>query len=404
MRQALLTATLVASLLAGCTVPGSDGPALATAGDWQPAADRAAKAWAEDAVLVSIAGSELDDANRAELARMVDEGREELAEQRGEVNEEDLEGEDRAGFESGMEAAEEFLDLADRVASTPDPTIGDGKASMWAYAYASASEDGGFFVAVARGRAVLDTGDDVYGDSGFGFDDDATLGNWSVDSDSAAEAAALDNADYARLCGGSNVAANYELSQGARGAVWAVGVEAYDEDGDADESVYLAVDAMDGSIVQDDVVVAQVIDVMRQEAGEDRGAFAANVQARQERLFDVLDGRHQSLAFEVQMQPAPVQPVTVTLVDPLGMKTTLTLSGGQNPLAASASVVLAAVPNGTYQVEFSVPLGLYSQWRSTWCTDGTPLDDEDAYASCALVVQSGDSLAARARWPWLARA
>ena len=389
MRQAFLTAILVASLLAGCAAPGSDGPALGTAADWQKPADKAARAWAEDAVLVSASASELDDANRADLAEMVDEGREELAGQRGDVNEEDLDEEDRADFESGVKAAEDFLDLADLVARTPDPSIGDGKASMWAYTYGSESEGATFFVAVARGRVMLDTGDDEMPGFGSGGAGEA-LGNWSVDSDAAAAAAALDDADFARLRDAGNVAANYQLSQGARGAVWAVGIESYDEDGDLDESASLAVDAADGSILKDDEVVAEAIDVLGQEAGEERGAFAANVQARQERLFDVLDGRHQSLAFEVQMQPAPVQPVTVTLVDPLGMKTTLTLSNAQSPFAASGSAVLAAVPNGTYQVELSVPLGLYSQWRYTWCTDGTPLDDEDAYASCALVVQSGD--------------
>ena len=382
--RALLAALLLSSLLAGCSgAAGSDGPALASAADWEAAARGAASAWAEDAYLVGIESGELDDAARAELAAELEEARQELEQARAE-GEEDGSGADLATLER-------LLAMAQRVADTPDPDIGDGLASVWTYTYAARSELGdAFFVAVARGEVLFAQSESDLG--GFGGDDSsaAAVGEWSVDSDDAASAAALGDADYARLRGAPQTASYASLSAGADGPVWSLGIES---DSDEGESASLAVDANDGSIVRDAAVAQPVIDVVEQEVGESQGSFIAAVAAAQTLRFDVLDGRHLELAIEAAMFPPPAQPITATLTDPLGAQTVLTLQLGADPRRVEDNAVLSVVPNGTYELRFDVPLSPFATWRMSWCTDGTPVDYEDAFEvqACQLLAQSGGS-------------
>ncbi len=408
--RVLVTLALLASLLSGCTVLGSDGPTVATAADWQPVADRAARAWAEDATLVGISGGELDDRARAEFGDELADAREEYEEERAEAKAEGDE-EDMEEFDEAAEQVDLFFDLAQVVVDTPDDKVGDGRATVWMYSYVAESAGAEYFVAVAHGDAVLKkSSEDMGGFDDFGSHDAEPLGDWSIDSDEAADAAALGDPDYARLCGETNVASSVNLVAGEDGPVWSVGIEAYEFEGDEPDEAYLAIDANDGSILKDEaVVVEDAVDVVLQELGRDDGTFLASVATSSESIFDVLDGRHLELAVEASISPAPAQPVTATITDPMGTQTVLTLGLEANPGRATQSVVLSVVPNGTYSVQFDVPLSVFSSWRMSWCTDGTPEDYDDSFEvpACLLLSQSGgdggETLSPAPRWAraWL---
>lgn len=372
---------LLAGALAGCSSLGSDGPTVATARDWQSVADHAAHKWAEDAVLMSASASELDDAARAELDGQMDEAREEIDEMRkdGDIPE-DAEAEIKASF-----------DLAQIVIDTPDPKVGDGKSTLWGYVYAAASRpDELDFVAVAHGDVVYHDDDDGFVDE-FDVDVGRPLGNWSVDSSEAAAAASLGSEDFVAVCGLTNLLVNFHLTEGEGATLWSVWAAAGEAEGDLDEAS-VAIDAATGSIIKDQAI-EDVIQVLQQEAGEEGGSFFLGVDTTQGTGFKVVQQGHAQLAFEIQMFPAPVQPVTVTITDPNGTVTQLTLQQGQSPNRAETQALLDMVPIGTYDIEIRDPIATLDQWQFSWCTDGTPLDEDEGgdAPACALLDQSGGS-------------
>ncbi|MEK6976202.1 MAG: hypothetical protein AABY18_07660 [Candidatus Thermoplasmatota archaeon] len=361
----LLVLVIVGSLLSGCTT-GSDGPTLATARQAQGPADRAAESWADDATLVGASAFELDDAARKETGDELDEGRDAV---RKAHDEGDLPDDE---YEEAMDLFRVF----DRVVSVNDDAPGDGRAAVWFFTYVSAAApDTQYGVAVAKGSAVYTKED---GEAADEFDlEDATeaIGDWSVDSDDAADAAALGNADYPRLCASANVVAYSALAQGKNGPVWYIGAELQDSEGEEVDEVFLAVDAVTGSLVQDEVI--EVIQSLYQESGVLDGTFTGTVAETQRGTFEVVDDRHLQYAVDVIVQPPPVQPMTVTITDPLGVATKITVERGQAPFVALGEALVDGAPVGTYDVALEMPVAVRHDWQVSWCTDGAPGDQDD---------------------------
>src|SRR5688572_23173866 len=98
MRTILVAALLTLTMLAGC----SGGAADLTAMEARPAADAAAQAWASDAALVAVASFEVGDDIKAMIRDEL-----EAARQSGELDEEDMSGEDYAMLEAMLSSHDE---------------------------------------------------------------------------------------------------------------------------------------------------------------------------------------------------------------------------------------------------------------------------------------------------------
>lgn len=397
----LLALVLLGSLLSGCTAMGS-GPDLMTAKQALVPAERAAERWADDAVLLDAESQELDDEARREARDEFDDDMEELREARddGDLSESDYDNITR------------LLDAIDLVLDVHDGDVGDGRASLWGFTFSSESEQDVYMVAVGEGRVVYkESMRALFGGDEFDWDDfmgEDALGEWRVDSDEATAAANLDE-DYQRICGSRNVVSFMSLSQGEEGPVWNLGAssETGGEDDDGDYTS-LSVDAVNGSLIVDESDVFDPFeDLLFQESGRVEGAFQAGVDVTQAGEFLVGDDRHLKLALHARVQPPPLQPVTITVTDPEGRETQMTLERGAAPFVALADALIDGVPVGTYAVEVNAQLALSHDWTLYWCTDGAPVDQDDLdNPACEQVMSPGggdvapraETLSRMARW------
>lgn len=389
----LLVAALLVSLLSGCTALGS-GPDVMTAKQALGPADRAAQRWADDAILLDASASELDDEARREARDEFQDQMEELKEARddGEISD-DL-----------YRNITEFFQAIDVVLDIHDGDIGDGRASMWGFSYVSQSAQDVYMVAVARGEVVykgemsrLEEDDE---DFDFGeFLEEPALGDWSVDSDEASAAASLDE-DYKRICGGTNVMAFLSLTTGEAGPVWYVGAASQGGDEQEDDFVFLAVDATTGSLIVDETVVPDPVqDILYQESGVVDGQFLGAVQTSMGGTFDVQDDGHLGMSLHARVQPPPLQPVTITVTDPEGRETTLTLQRGVAPFVALADAFVDAAPRGSYDVQVETSVSLRDDWSLYWCTDGLPMDESDLQNPACEVFYEGGAASGGADGP-----
>lgn len=133
-------------------LPGCVGTAAASAADVRSAADAAAREWSADAQLANVVGVEGSFPMMMEAWR--DHG---------------------TGRENDFEAARD------------DEKVGDGKASVWAFRYVSATKSGTFLVLVDADDNVVRTEEMARGPRG------AALGAWKLDSDDALRIAKAEN-------------------------------------------------------------------------------------------------------------------------------------------------------------------------------------------------------------------
>jgi hypothetical protein len=309
----------------------------------------------------------MDAAARAEADDELSDEREEL---------------DEALADGDMDADEHrdamtYLDTLAIVTGADGDIPGDGLAAVWFFVYYSPEQADPFLAAVSRGHVVLDGSDSDLADHADLGDLGSPLGDWMVDSDDAAAAAALGSDDYKGLCAGSNVMAFTTLSFQDNAPVWLLGVESQDDDGG---EAFLAVSALNGSLVQDQVdTPADVVMTLWQESGEDAGNVVAGAAQTQTTSFNVqLDG-HAGLAFLAGANGVLVQPMTFAVIDPAGTRTETTLSVDHN----EGSFVLGSVPKGTYQVEVTSALAPFASWRIAFCTDGAEQEEPEGYAADA---------------------
>lgn len=385
MRPTLAVILLLATapLLAGCTAVtgGDDGPALATAQQAQPAADRAAKAWAEDAQLYGASAIELDREARREAADDLADSREEIDEARADG---DLEDEE-------VEQIERMLDVYERIVRADGDLPGDGRAAVWFFVYAAPSMPDPFMVAVHRGHSILQGSEEFMLDEADADDLGEPLGEWKVDSDDATDAARLGSPDFQTLCGSANVVAFTNLGQGADGPVWYIGAESDNDELELDE-VFLAVDAINGSMVLDEVdTPLDDVETLYREAGFELGSFAMAAPRTDSYKFEVRQDGHARIAYAVSVSGLPVDPVTFTITDPNGNQSLITVSMQED----EATLLVEGAPAGSYDLEVTATLAPYADWDFGFCTDGVDdLDDmpfiEDA---CDLIDDSYDAAA-----------
>lgn len=389
----LLALMVVCSVLSGCTTVGGsgDGPTFVTAREAQPAADRAALRWADDAVLAGASAFEMDAEARREARDELDDAREELREARDDG---DIEADEYRNIT-------DLLDVFDRIVDARDDAPGDGRAVVWFFTYYSEMEEEQYGLAVSKGKVVYT---EDHGEAADEFDLDGTdegLGEWVVDSSDAAEAANLGDPDYGPLCAAKNIITYSTLAQGEDGAVWYVGVEKQDDDRNDDEDeedgpdeVYLAVDASTGALVQDEVL--EEVQQLFQESGYTSGALAAMVQTSFSEFFEVQQDGHRSIAVEAYVNPAPPQPVLFTLIDPAGNRTELQLALGNPPTTTYVReyvLIETGAPAGVYAVEVDVELSAYSSYYISWCTDGIPITEGPFQeSSCDYILQPEDGM------------
>lgn len=390
----LLALAVVATALAGCNAL-ADGPELQSARQALPAAERAAQRWSDDAVLVGASAFELDADGRREM-------RDELADAREEIDE--AYRQDELNKSERDEILRAFR-VYDRIAGADSDKPGDGRAAAWFFAYLSPSKDVVLAVAVAGGRVVFEEDGEDAGDD-FDLDDVEPVGEWGIDSTAAAEAAGIGDADYRSLCDASNVMSFQQLTVDDGRAVWFVGVQAMGET-DGPEDAYVAVDAVDGSLVQDAIDLPdEFADLLLAESGVVDGDFLLTVETTATATFEVEDDRHEAMAAWVSLSPAPLQPVTVTITDPEGTATgfTFTPQPGSVGFTVQQDGLLPAAPAGEYRIDVSTGLAPRQEWVVMWCTDGVPVDEDDVENSACLALWEqqqedgdGDSPAGGAR-------
>lgn len=395
LMRLLLVLVLMGSLLSGCTALG-DGPDLMTAKQAVRPADRAAENWADDAILMDAETQELDDEARREARDEIADEREELREARddGDISESDYDN------------LTELFDVFSIVVEVNDDDVGDGRASLWAFTYQSESKQDAYLVAVGHGKVVYkESMRSLFGGDEFDFEDfleDEQLGEWRVDSDEASTAARL-NEDYARICGGSNVVSFMSLNQDDGLPVWSIGVSTQGSGDEQDDFAYLAVDAVNGSLIVAETVVPDdfedVEDLLFQEGGQMEGDIIGSAQFTTSEAFEVMSDGHALLAVEVSVSPATPQPIHVTVTDPEGASSEFDVAMTTSPFSARQHVLIESVPTGVYSVELEVPLSLASSYTVSWCTDGIPTAEGDFRPrACTIIddaVEDGGGAGAR---------
>lgn len=204
MNRALIVAVLVTSVaFAGCL--GSK----ATARAQQDRADTRAREWAGDAALIGIIGFE---------GNLPD----------------DVPGPWHGSLSS--------VDVPwDRLGT--DPTLGDGEAAFWIYAYVTDLRDETFLVVVDEGGDVIETG------TAEATAESRVLGNYAVDSDRAVQTAieASPGLRQALETGNATLVVDLERRDGYENATWLVGGGA--GDGTATPSGGAVVDAITGAVL-----------------------------------------------------------------------------------------------------------------------------------------------------------
>lgn len=384
----LVVLMMLGSLVSGCADLGG-GPDLMTAKQAIGPADRAAARWADDAVLLNANANEFDDEARREAADEFADEKEELKEA---LDDGDI-------TQAEYDNITEFYDAIDAVLDIHDGDVGDGRASMWGFTYYSESEQDGYMVAIMHGEVVYRKSIQALWGDDFGIEDfiEDEVGTWDVDSDEAADVASLDE-DYQRICGGSNVLSFMSLVAGETGPVWSMGAMTQSGDDEDDDFAFLAVDAINGSLIVDDsVVLDPVQDILFQESGVADGQFVAAVQTSQTSAFEVVSDQHVVMSLHARVQPPPVQPVTITVTDPTGRETTLTIERGEAPFVALADAQVDTAPQGTYTVEAVTPLSVRDDWSLYWCTDGMPVDQDDVENPACVAINEGSGTGASAR-------
>ena len=376
MRPTPALLLLVVPLLAGCAgveIGGDDPDTPRTAQQAAGPAQRAADAWSDDAQLVSAAAFELGRDARVEAADEVTDWQEEVVEAKAEGEIEDEEYAD----------AMAITDLYLRAFRADDDAVGDGAAPVWFFTFLSPAQESFLAVAVAGDRVVFQDEDVDDFESDFEFE---ALGDWPVDSDDAAEAAGLADEGYDALRTDANATYFHALEQGEDGPVWGMGVDLYDGDGDAGAFVLLS--AVDASLIVDSDVVPDDV-YLPQEFGFDSGTFMASVQTTQGSSFEVQVEGHLELAVEVAVSPPPLQPIVVTVTDPLGAAYDFTVQFSPS-FTARGFTTLDLVTPGLYDVQMRVGASAYSGWDLSWCTDGVPGADGEFLAdACSHIDNLG---------------
>lgn len=388
--RALLGLLLLVSILSGCTGPGPQDSSLLTARQAFGPATRAAEDWDAGAVLFGASALELDDAARLEMKADLEEQRANLQTARA----------DDEVSEDEYDTASAFLGVFERVAATPDDAPGDGRAPVWVFAYLNEAADAGLTLAVANDDVFFST-EDQAAMARFALDGGLLpVGEWSIDSDDAAEAGKLANPDYALLCTAQDIVASSTLVHGEKGPVWLIGAQRQTA-GQTPKEAYLAVDAATGSLVQDEVVAIE--EQLYQESGRTPGTLlGAQVSADHE--FEIENDGHAQMAVHLAVSPAPAQEVRLTVTDPLGATQSFTVVVGEAPFFAQNSVLLASPP-GLYQVHLETLVATRLDYEVSWCTDGIPTSQGDfrPRACDALPDPSGGETLSRLAssvWPW----
>lgn len=368
---------LVASLLPGCTSSGGgSGPLLVTARAAQPAADHDAVSWSDDAVLHSVSAVEMDAAARKDAAGDLQEARDKIDQAHADGDLDD----EAYGEAKGL------LDAFALVTQADGDVPGDGKAAVWFFLYDSPSKGEPFAVGVSRGHVVLDGSGDLVVAGARSSHDADPLDAWTLDSDDAAAAAGLGSADYASVCGGTNVVAFTSLAQQGDQPTWFFSARNTGDDLGAEAS--LAVSALNGSLVQDPGAEPALdqVEQLWQESGQDEGNILLGTGTTQTSAFEVRIANHTRLAFLANANGIDPQPMTFTVTDPEGTRTDVAIPFGRS----RESVVLAAVPRGTYQVEVSSQLTPFANWAYAWCADGAVQSEPDPFEQQACDALDGD--------------
>jgi hypothetical protein len=368
MRLAFLLAAVstLAAAFSGCL---EGDLSLLTAKDASGRAEGEAKDWAGDARLMGAVGFEAGPDARAELSRMMAQGQQGQAGARPEGPGGDEDASERAMFGA--------------LATTEDEDVGDGRAPVWSLTYWSVDLDASLQVVVtSQGISAVREGAaeeaSVFGPLGA---DPVT--DWRIDSDGGAEVARRDEA-YAAAVASPDALVFTMLFQGKEGPVWIYGAETGDlEDGES----LVALSARDGSVIEEDAVLGEVFGFLLRESGSSSGS--ANVGAGYEFFtdFEVQLGGHSALAVLVAVSPPPVAPMEIVVRDPGGTETIATLAFGPGT-DASQSLVLDAVPTGSYEARVSTDLAVVEHWEISWCTDGEALVPMATVPACDLLPAS----------------
>ncbi|MEA3166864.1 MAG: hypothetical protein QOJ26_1738 [Thermoplasmata archaeon] len=350
MRFALLAAALLAVSLGGLAGCLEGELSLLTAKEARAKADREADRWADDASLMMVVGFEAGANARDQLSQVLVQG-------------------SQPGAPQPDEDKESEMAMLGAVAGAEDDDVGDGRAPVWSFTYTSES-NGGMFEVTVTTEGTLQAQQSE--ENGFGLLlAGRTLHDWAIDSDEGAKVARNDE-EYAAAVADPDALVFTMLVQGDEAPIWVYGAESGGPNSDSDEDdVIVAVNAATGEALEDvDDLLTDVFGFVIREFGSESGS-EIGAQASFGTGFDIELGGHGVLVVLVSISPPPLVPMDIVVTDPAGTDYAGTVPASVGTgLDSSTSVILNAIPTGTYGVSVSADLAVANNWEISWCTDG----------------------------------
>lgn len=377
MRVPGLVAVLLAVAALGTAGCLEAKTSLLTAKEARGPADRAAVAWAADAVLVNAYGVEAGPQARERMAAALDQGRE------------------RGG---GVRSTDEEGAMLAAVSGAKGDAPGDGEAAVWVFGYVS-EEVGASLQVTVTGAGVAFEQESA--DADVALFGNLPVADWGIDSDEAASVAHEDVA-YGSAVAGPEAFVVTVLAQVGDRPVWLFAAEGHGEEA---SGAFVAVDASTGEAIDVQAIMRQLVGFTIREAGALDGTLVAPGSSFQG-SFDVELEGHGLLVVLVAVSPPPLVPMRVTVTDPSGTAYVEALDPAVG-LEATRSLAIHAVLSGGYRVEVSADASVLNDWEVSWCTDGQAIVPEESRA-CGLVGAPGrwpassqaETLSWRLPWPW----